>query len=158
MALRQPVSAGLPLPDHIARIFSLRAGIQVFLTLLLLFAFTGCVERTITVRTDPPGALVTVNEVEKGRTPVTFSFTWYGDYRVLVESPEYETLETHQLVSAPIYQWPVLDFVSEVLLPFNFHDHHNWQFTLSLREPVDPDVLIDRAKDFRQQTETPTDR
>ena len=158
MALRQPVSAGLPLPDHIARIFSLRAGIQVFLTLLLLFAFTGCVERTITVRTDPPGALVTVNEVEKGRTPVTFPFTWYGDYRVLVESPEYETLETHQLVSAPIYQWPVLDFVSEVLLPFNFHDHHNWQFTLSLREPVDPDVLIDRAKDFRQQTETPTDR
>ena len=126
--------------------------------IVLLLTFVGCVERTITVRTNPPGALVTINEVEKGRSPVTFDFTWYGDYRVLIESPEYETLETHRLTEAPIYQWPVLDFVSEVLLPFNFHDHHDWHFTLSPRAPVDPDALIDRAKDLRQQTDAPTGR
>ena len=131
---------------------------KLYLLIALLFVFAGCVERTITVRSQPPGALVTVNEVEKGRTPVTFDFTWYGTYRVLLESPEYETLETHRRVWAPIYQWPVLDFVSEVLLPFTFHNHHDWHFTLSPRQPVDPDALLDRAKDLRQQTETPAKR
>ena len=130
----------------------------LFISMVLLLISVSCVERTITVRTDPPGALVYVNEVEKGRSPVTFPFTWYGDYRVLLEIPEYQTLETHRIASAPIYQWPVLDFISEVLLPFKFHDHHDWHFTLSPRPPVDEDALIDRAKDFRQQTETPAER
>lgn len=128
------------------------------LVALLLAVFTGCVERTITVRSDPPGALVTINEVEKGRTPVTFPFTWYGDYRVLLELPEYETLETHRKANAPIYQWPVLDFVSEILLPFTFHDRHDWHFTLAPLSPVDEDALIDRAKNLRWQTETPVEK
>ena len=132
--------------------------LKPYLLVALLLVITGCVGRTITVRSQPPGALVTVNEVEKGRTPVTFDFTWYGDYRVLLESPEYETLETHRKTPAPIYQWPVLDFVSEVLLPFTFHDHHDWHFTLEPRPTVNPDALIDRAKDYRGQTEAPAKR
>ena len=125
---------------------------------LALVALAGCVERTIAVRTDPAGALVTVNDVEQGRTPVTFPFTWYGQYRVRVEHPQYETLETTRKVSAPIYQWPVIDFVCEVLLPFKFHDHHDWAFTLEPRQPVAPDALIDRAEEFRDQAETPAKR
>ncbi len=130
----------------------------VILVALSLSLLAGCVERTITVRTDPPGALVSVNDVEQGRSPVTFPFTWYGKYRVFVEHPEYETLETTKDVSAPIYQWPVIDFVAEILLPFKFHDHHDWSFTLHPRQPVDTEQLIDRAQDLRQRTETPADR
>ncbi|MCK4850266.1 MAG: PEGA domain-containing protein [Phycisphaerae bacterium] len=125
---------------------------------LSLIVLAGCVERTITVRTDPAGALVSVNDVEKGRTPVTFPFTWYGQYRVLIEHPQYETLETSRGVPAPIYQWPIIDFVCEVLLPFKFHDHHDWSFTLLPRQPVDTEQLIDRAQDLRRQAETSTDR
>ena len=128
------------------------------LVVLFLLIHGGCVERTITVRTDPAGALVTVNDVEQGRSPVTFPFTWYGDYRVLIESPQYQTLETHRRADAPIYQWPVFDFISEVLLPIKFQDHHDWHFTLVPRPPVDTEKLIDRAKDFRNQTQTPTTR
>ncbi len=127
------------------------------LAALSLLALASCVKRTITVRSDPPGALVSVNEVEKGRTPVTFPFIWYGQYRVLVEHPQYETLETSRKVSAPIYQWPLIDFVCEVLLPFKFHDHRDWSFTLNPRQPVDPDQLIDRAQDFRQRAQTATE-
>ena len=125
---------------------------------LLLIALAACVERTITVRTNPPGALVTVNEIEKGRTPLTFSFIWYGQYRVLVEHPQYETLETSRSVPTPIYQWPGIDFVCEVLLPFKFHNHHDWDFTLAPRRTVPTDELIDRAQRFRRQAETATDR
>ena len=107
---------------------------------------------------DPAGALVTVNDVEQGRSPVTFPFTWYGDYRVLIESPEYQTLETHRRADAPIYQWPGLDFISEVLLPIKFHDHHDWHFTLAPRAPVDTEKLIDRAEDLRRQAQTPAGR
>ena len=32
---------------------------------------TGCVQRTITVNSDPQGALVYLNDIEIGRTPVT---------------------------------------------------------------------------------------
>ncbi len=124
---------------------------------LLLIGLAACVERTITVRTDPPGALVTVNEIEKGRTPLTFSFMWYGHYRVLVEHPQYETLETSRAVPMPIYQWPGIDFVCEVLLPFKFHDHHDWTFTLAPRRTVPTDELIDRAEDFRRQAQTATE-
>jgi len=124
---------------------------------LSLLALAGCVKRTITVRTDPAGALVTVNDVEKGRSPVTFPFTWYGEYRVLIEHPEYETLETSKGVPAPIYQWPVIDFVCEVLLPFKFHDPHDWSFTLNPRQPVDTEQLIERAEDFRSRVPTDTE-
>ena len=130
----------------------------VILVALSLLLLAGCVERTITVRTDPPGALVSVNDVEQGRTPVTFPFTWYGKYRVLVEHPQYETLETTKKVSAPIYQWPVIDFVAEILLPFKFHDHHDWSFSLVKRQPIDTEQLIDRAQDLRTKTLTPEDR
>ncbi len=130
----------------------------VILVALSLLVLAGCVERTITVLTDPPGALVSVNDVEQGRTPVTFPFTWYGKYRVLVEHPKYETLETTKNVSAPIYQWPVIDFVAEILLPFKFHDHHDWSFSLVKRQPIDTEQLIDRAQDLRNKTLTPEDR
>ena len=131
--------------------------LRTVLVVLLLIALIGCVERTITVRTDPAGALVTVNDVEKGRTPVTFPFTWYGKYRVLIEHPQYETLETSRGIFAPIYQWPVIDFVTEVLLPFKFHDHRDWSFALNPRQPIDSDQLIDRAQDFRQRSQIATD-
>ena len=129
-----------------------------FILVALLLLQSSCVERTITIRTNPPGGLVYVNDIEQGRSPVTFPFTWYGDYRVLIESDEYETLETHRRVNAPIYQWPVLDFVFEALLPFEFHDHHDWQFTLNPRPTVTPEELIDRAKDFRSEAQIPAAR
>ena len=125
----------------------------VVLLCLSVLVLVGCVERTIAIRTDPPGALVTVNEVEKGRTPLSFPFTWYGRYYVRVEHPEYQVLETTRNVPAPIYQWPVLDFISEIILPFKFHDEHNWSFTLLPRNPVDTDELIDRAEGFRQEAQ-----
>ncbi|HQI29243.1 MAG TPA: PEGA domain-containing protein, partial [Sedimentisphaerales bacterium] len=41
---------------------------------------TGCVERRLTIYTEPPGAIVTLNDQEIGVSPVTVPFNWYGDY------------------------------------------------------------------------------
>ncbi len=52
---------------------------------LFAVALTGCVERLITVRSQPPGALVHLNDEEIGRTPVTVPFKFYGVYDVRLE-------------------------------------------------------------------------
>src|SRR6202000_2421377 len=49
-----------------------------------LCLFSGCVERKITIGSAPAGAIVTLNDEEVGRTPVTVPFTWYGDYDIVL--------------------------------------------------------------------------
>ena len=44
----------------------------------------GCVERKLTINTEPQGAVVFLNDEEIGTSPVTASFEWYGDYNVRI--------------------------------------------------------------------------
>ena len=44
----------------------------------------GCVQRSITITSDPPHAIVWLNDEEIGRTPVTVPFTFYGKYDVRI--------------------------------------------------------------------------
>lgn len=122
------------------------------LTLLFLLFLNGCVERLITVKTEPSGAILWLNGEEVGATPVTVPFTWYGAYDVVIRKDGYETLKTAQDAHAPFYQWPGIDFVSECLLPFTITDHHQWEFELTTHAPVESQELIDRAKSLRDET------
>src|SRR5580704_3461621 len=81
----------------------------------------GCVERTMTFTTNPPGSLLYLNGEEVGRTPLTRDFKWYGTYDVAIRKEGYQTLKTTQKVDYPIYQIIPLDLVAEVL-PFRFVD------------------------------------
>lgn len=122
------------------------------LTLLFLLFQSGCVERLITVKTEPPGAILWLNGEEVGATPVTTPFTWYGVYDVVIRKDGYETLKTAKETPTPFYQWPGFDFVSECLLPFTISDHHQWEFELTAHAPVEAQELIDRAKSLRDET------
>ena len=64
--------------------------------LIACLFITGCVERKLTINTEPQGALVILNYEEIGTSPVTVSFSWYGDYRVRISKQGYETLNTHR--------------------------------------------------------------
>ena len=121
--------------------------------ILSLALCVGCVRRTMTLNTDPQGAIVHLNDIEIGRTPVTVDFTWYGDYDIVYRKEGHTTLVTHHRVRAPWYQiWP-LDFVSEVLIPWEIHDHH--QVPLAMLEPEpepDAEALVQRADEMRDRT------
>ena len=117
-----------------------------------MLCLNGCVERLITVTTDPPGAIVWLNGEEVGATPVTTSFTWYGTYDVVIRKDGYETLKTAQDTPAPFYQWPGIDLVSECLLPFTITDHHQWEYELTTHAAVESQELIDRAKSLQEET------
>ena len=58
-------------------------GITLF-SVFILAALTGCVERQLTINTNPEGALVVLNDEEIGLSPVTVNFNWYGDYCVRI--------------------------------------------------------------------------
>src|SRR2546430_16093739 len=85
---------------------------------------SGCIERTVTIRTEPDQALVYLNDDEVGRSPVTVPFTWYGDYDIVIRKEGYETLKTHHRIRTPWYELPGIDFITETLVPLRIHDHH----------------------------------
>ena len=116
----------------------------------------GCVERTITVDSDPPGALVYLNNQEAGRTPFTRNFVWYGDYEIQLRKDGYETLDTHRWVIAPIYEWAPLDLVAELALPSRSGTTTTSSFNLARTTGKDenPNALIDRAQVLRGQLQS----
>ncbi|MCP4247808.1 MAG: PEGA domain-containing protein [bacterium] len=112
----------------------------------------GCVRRTLTIQTEPAGALVFLNDEEIGRSPVTTDFTWYGDYDVIIRQPGYQTLKTHVKVVRPWYQYLPIDFVAEVLWPQHLVDAHAFDLTLTPVEPIDRADLVERAQALRERT------
>jgi len=99
-------------------------------TLVCGLPLTGCVRRSLTVRTDPAGAHVYVNDQLKGVSPLTYDFTWYGWYRVTVRKEGYQRVDDRKLLRAPMRMWIPVDLVME-LLPFPVRDQREWAYTLT---------------------------
>src|SRR4051812_38674164 len=76
---------------------------------------TGCVERRYTIRTNPPGALVVVNDEEIGASPVSASFTYYGDRKIELMHDGYMTQKVIQPIKAPWYDNYLTEFFTENL-------------------------------------------
>jgi hypothetical protein len=132
--------------------------ILLVLTLAAGLAATGCygqVQRTITIESEPPGALVWLNDNEIGRTPITVPFTWYGTYGVRLEAAGYEALVTKAEVKAPKYEWIPIDLLYETVVPGIRHDDHSFRFALQKGEPVDATALRERAEGLRHDAKTP---
>jgi hypothetical protein len=125
------------------------------LILAVLTGASGCIERILTIQTDPPGALVELNAQEMGRTPVSRDFTWYGTYDITIRLENYRTLKTVAKVWAPIYEWIPLDLITE-LLPFPFKDHHTLNYTLDPEPPASQPSpgILQRAQQLKGQMET----
>lgn len=127
----------------------------MLMCMLAAGALGGCVERTLTVQTNPPGALVYMNDQEVGRTPVSRPFLWYGYYDVQVRKAGYQTLRTTTPVIAPWWQWLPFDLVAEIL-PFKFEDPHTVSYTLAVQTAghVDPDAIVERGEALQERLES----
>jgi hypothetical protein len=119
--------------------------------LIALIVSTGCVRRTITITTEPPNARVFLNDQEIGRSPITTDFLWYGDYEVAIRKEGHKTLLTHWEIDPPWYQIVPIDFFAEVLWPGNIHDQRERHFTLEPGAEPDPQQLMGRATELRDQ-------
>lgn len=117
---------------------------------LMIGCATGCVERTISINTEPEGATVILNDQEIGRSPVKVPFTWYGDYDIIVRKPGYETMKTNHKLSPPWYQYPFIDIFAECFVPFTVYDNRELDtLVLEPRRPVDRQTLLQSAEELR---------
>jgi hypothetical protein len=116
---------------------------------LLSVCLPGCVRRRMTVLSDPPGALVYVDDQEVGVTPVSAPFTYYGTRKIQLVKDGYETLTVKQTFSPPWYEIPPLDFVSENLWPHETRDEQLVNFQLQPQQVLPTEKLLERAEGMR---------
>lgn len=128
----------------------------VVVSALLATALTGCSRRTLEITSEPSGALVWVNDVELGRTPLKASFQHYGEYDVLLRKDGFEPLRTHKTAYTPLHQRPPLDLVTA---PLPIENTTSWHFTLEpSKESTLPKAQLEseltaRADELRKQIE-----
>ncbi len=125
---------------------------------LLLVGSNGCVSRRLTIRSNPPGAIVEVNGKQIGVTPASMDFTYYGTYEIRLTHPGYETKTIYQPIAPPWYQVPPLDVISDNVLPFRATNRHDFTYTLTPLGPEsnDDSLLRNRGEDFRTRARTGT--
>ena len=136
--------------------FSLLFGTTMLSTIVTA---SGCVERTVTIHTEPEEATVFLNDQEVGKSPVKGLFMGWADSDIIFRKEGYQTLKTHRRINAPWYQWPFIDFFAECLVPFTIHDNHVLEvFVLEPRQSVDKETLLESAEEPRGRTlgETPS--
>jgi len=129
----------------------IRSILQAGLAFAAITSLTGCVERTITITSDPAGALVWLNDREVGRTPLEVEFLYYGTYDVRLVKDGYEPLLTSGEASAPWWDLPGLDLAAEVV-PVKLNSDIDWHYVL-LPADNNPDLLIERGRQMRAQAE-----
>ena len=125
----------------------------------------GCVERSITVRTQPADALVYLNDVEIGPSPCTTRFQWYGDYDVRLRAKKnlgtpqnpryvYYYLHTHHSTVRPWFQWYGVDLFAAIL-PVSFKDRQVWAFKLPVVADETDAQLIEQAQKLKAKLQGP---
>ena len=113
----------------------------------------GCVQRTISITSEPAGALVYLNDEEVGRTPVDVPFTWYGTYDVRLERRGYEPLWTTGVAKQPWWENPGPDLLAEALP--GAESRVTWHYELEAETPaedVDAAALVERARRLQDET------
>ena len=112
----------------------------------------GCVRRRLTVHSNPPGALVYVDNQQIGTTPCSVDFVYYGTREIRLVRPGYETLTINQPIPTPWYQVPPIDFISENLVPYKIRDNRTVTYNLAPQMMIPTEELIERGQQLRQAT------
>jgi hypothetical protein len=115
----------------------------------------GCVERRFVITTEPTGAIVYDEKGLRmsgdGKAPVDRTFIYYGDYQFTLVADGYETQIVREKVRAPFYEWFLLDFFSENVVPWTFRDIRRFHYQLQPRQLVPPDTVLARASTLRER-------
>ena len=109
----------------------------------------GCVQRRMTIRSNPPGALVYVDDYQIGTTPVSTDFIYYGTRKIRLIKDGYETLTVRQPFPIPWYEIFPLDFVTENLWPWEIRDERVVDLAMSTTASMPPESVVARAEQAR---------
>ena len=127
---------------------------QTAIVLLALVSLltTGCVRRRLMIRSNPAGALVSVDNQQVGVTPCAVDYVYYGTREIRLSMPGYETLTVNQPLPTPWYQLPGIDFVSEHLIPAKIKDVRTVSYNLERQRMAPAEEIIARGESLRRQS------
>lgn len=122
-------------------------------------ALSGCVERIIAVRTEPPGAAVYVDDEKVGVTPCEVRYSWYGTRSLAIELEGYRGVRELVNLRPPWWQIFPLDFVTDVLIPFTITDRVELSYALepARASPREAEEVKRRAAELREKAGIPKD-
>ncbi|MDG1991244.1 MAG: PEGA domain-containing protein [Pirellulales bacterium] len=118
----------------------------MFCVVALLLMSIGCVQRRMTVRSNPPGALVYVDDYQIGTTPVSTDFVYYGTRKIRLIKDGYDTLTVQQPFPVPWYEIFPLDFVTENLWPWEIRDERVVDLAMIPAGTVPAETVVSRAE------------
>lgn len=119
---------------------------HVSVLLILVTLPSGCVQRRMTIRSTPPGALVYVDDYQIGTTPVSTDFVYYGTRKIRLIKDGYETLTVSQPFPLPWYQIFPLDFVTENIWPGEIRDERVVDLSMMPAAATPPEEVVSRAE------------
>jgi hypothetical protein len=131
----------------------LRSLLPCLVLLLASPSLEGRVRRRLTIRSDPPGALVIIDNQEIGITPVSTSFTFYGTRKIQLIKDGYEMVTVRRTFRAPWYQITPLDFFTENLLSHELRDERVLDFKLAPQRIRSDMELRQRGNQLRRRAE-----
>lgn len=106
----------------------------------------------MTVRTNPPGAMVSVDNQVVGASPASTPFVYYGTREFRIEADGYRTETVRRRFNPPWYQWPGIDFIAETLWPGEIRDERIVDVTLVPKTIPASEEVIARAEGLRGQS------
>lgn len=109
--------------------------------------------RRMTIRSNPPGALVVIDGKERGYTPYSQDFLYYSTHELQLVKPGFETLTTTISPRKPWYQYFPLEFISDNLWPHRVTDRHQFHFQMEPQRIVPEQDLLNRAQGLRSQSQ-----
>lgn len=109
----------------------------------------GCIRRVLEVRSEPEGALVTIDRQTVGQTPVAVPFTYYGTREIRLEKDGFETLATKERIRAPWYDLPPLSFLTAHFSLRERRDVRRLDYRLTPKQMFDERELLQRAGELR---------
>lgn len=113
-----------------------------------LLGAAGCVERKMLLRSDPPGAMITLDgQALEKRTPAEVPFDFGGTRAVTLSLPGHRVLETTAELTDPWFTYFPLDLGAEFLWPGTIEDVQTFDWKLEPYAPqLTPDLKAEAKK------------
>jgi hypothetical protein len=130
-----------------------------FVIALIPLLVAGCVERSLVIRSDPPGAEVYIDGERKGMTPHTEKYVWYGTREVTLVKSDYRSHREMVELHAPWWQVFPFDLITDVVLPLTLTDKVELDIKLHKEPPKarGMDETLERANEAREKSRRPVD-
>jgi hypothetical protein len=121
-------------------------------TVLLLLLISGCAEHRIIINSEPPGASIRLDGKEKGITPISIPFTFYGGSEVVLEKDGYQTYKAIIPINPPVFQVFPFDILL-LFVPYPFVDSHSFFFILEKQGKTDIKKSLERMERLKEYLE-----